>query len=76
MPRQETALEELKSFKSKLATILQESRLDGNFFSSNFLELNFYICDLRIEEHIQQEAYSLFNLLSDIGSSMGLLIGA
>ncbi|KAI0234030.1 hypothetical protein LSAT2_015766 [Lamellibrachia satsuma] len=45
-------------------------------FSDNFLELNIYMRDLRVQEYEQLEAYTLIDLLSDIGGSMGLLIGA
>ncbi|KAK2172938.1 hypothetical protein NP493_919g01054 [Ridgeia piscesae] len=42
----------------------------------NFVELNIYMRDLRIEEREQQKAYLLIDLLSDIGGTLGLLIGA
>ena len=33
-------------------------------FSRNFLELNIYMRDLRVQEYEQLEAYTLINLLS------------
>ncbi|KAK2160380.1 hypothetical protein NP493_1651g00024 [Ridgeia piscesae] len=42
----------------------------------NFLELNIYLRDLRVQEYEQLETYTVIVLLSDIGGSLGLLIGA
>ncbi|KAK2180633.1 hypothetical protein NP493_434g00014 [Ridgeia piscesae] len=42
----------------------------------NFVELNIYMRDLRIEVREQQKAYRHIDLLSDIGGTLGLLIGA
>ena len=33
-------------------------------FSGNFLELNIYMRDLRVQKYEQREAYSLIDLLS------------
>ena len=35
-------------------------------FSANFLELNIYMRDLRVQEYEQLEAYNLFDLLSKV----------
>ncbi|KAK2188085.1 hypothetical protein NP493_144g03026 [Ridgeia piscesae] len=70
------SLQNLTSFKNGLKTYLKKTRLDGYFFSRNFLELNIYMRDLRVQEFKHLKAYTLFDLLSDIGGSMGLLIGA
>ncbi|KAK2192507.1 hypothetical protein NP493_29g07026 [Ridgeia piscesae] len=42
----------------------------------NILQLNIYMRNLRVQEYNQLKAYTLKDLLSDIGGSMGLLIGA
>ncbi|KAI0236999.1 hypothetical protein LSAT2_012493 [Lamellibrachia satsuma] len=46
------------------------------YANRNFLELNIYMRDLRVQEYEQLEAFTLIDLLSNIGGSMGSLIGA
>ena len=42
----------------------------------NFLNVNIYYKQLTVEEIIQQPAFELLSLFSEVGGSLGLLIGA
>ena len=46
------------------------------FFRENFFNLDIYYRQLAVEEIIQQPAFELLSLFSEIGGFLGLLLGA
>ncbi|XP_064640726.1 uncharacterized protein LOC135495761 [Lineus longissimus] len=54
---------------------IQSNEVDTKFYKDNFLSLVIYFQEMNYELIQQQEAYTIFALLSDIGGSMGLFVG-
>ena len=50
--------------------------LNGSLCRDNFLNLNIFYKQLAVEEIIQQPAFELLSLFSEVGGSLGLLVGA
>ncbi|XP_064640354.1 uncharacterized protein LOC135495533 isoform X2 [Lineus longissimus] len=55
---------------------LARNEINAQFYEENFLTMDIFFRELSYEMIEQQEAYNLIALLSDIGGSMGLFIGA
>ncbi|KAK2165626.1 hypothetical protein NP493_1354g00003 [Ridgeia piscesae] len=66
LSKEALSVQDLISFKNKMESFLEMARMDGTFFSRNFLELNIYMRDLRVHKHEQLEAYTLIDILSTI----------
>ncbi|XP_064649798.1 uncharacterized protein LOC135501567 [Lineus longissimus] len=63
-------------FKQRCERYLEENKLDGRFYRDNFLRIDLYFSELSYELIQQMPAYTIFDLLSDVGGSLGLFIGA
>ena len=50
--------------------------LTDSLCRDNFLNLNIFYKQLAVEEIIQQPAFELLSLFSEVGGSLGLLVGA
>ncbi|XP_074662808.1 uncharacterized protein LOC141915241 [Tubulanus polymorphus] len=69
-------IDHFQNYKVYFTEYLNASQISTEFIRNNFLNLDIYIAELSYEEITQQIGYSLTNLWSDIGGSMGLCIGA
>jgi hypothetical protein len=52
------------------------NNITAQFLRENFVRLDIFFRELNIEDVIQQQAYTTTALLSDLGGTMGLCIGA
>ncbi|XP_064650053.1 uncharacterized protein LOC135501729 isoform X2 [Lineus longissimus] len=55
---------------------LDNGNIDAAFYTDNFLSLDIFFREMSYELIEQQPAYDQFALISDIGGSMGLFVGA
>ncbi|XP_064629202.1 uncharacterized protein LOC135488499 [Lineus longissimus] len=53
----------------------RDDEIGRKFFTDNFLSMVIFLREMNYESVEQQTAYTIFSLLSDIGGSMGLLVG-
>ncbi|ELU15109.1 hypothetical protein CAPTEDRAFT_228582 [Capitella teleta] len=65
-----------ETLQTVLKSYMKSTDLDSKFFSENFLRLNVYVKSLSYEYYEHQEAYDVVALLSDIGGTLSLYIGA
>ncbi|XP_064649409.1 uncharacterized protein LOC135501299 isoform X2 [Lineus longissimus] len=66
----------LRKYQDSCREYLSGNRIDKNFYRNNFLSMDVYFSELNYELIQQQAAYDIIALLSDIGGSLGLFLGA
>ncbi|CAD5119980.1 DgyrCDS8565 [Dimorphilus gyrociliatus] len=59
-----------------LAAYTQASQIDDDFIRKNIVELEIYYPSLQLESISQRKAYEIEDYFGDVGSYMGLLLGA
>nr|XP_006818643.1 PREDICTED: acid-sensing ion channel 1-like [Saccoglossus kowalevskii] len=70
----------IKEIRDDLMTTLFDhediSEICRNFMQRNFAKVTIYFEDLKEEQIIQQPGYEFFNLVCDVGGTLGLFFGA
>ncbi|XP_064629329.1 uncharacterized protein LOC135488615 [Lineus longissimus] len=66
---------EFEDLKASLDEYSGELEPTGTFYKNNFAEVDMYFQEMSYRKVEQQLAYDIVALLSDIGGSMGLLVG-
>jgi hypothetical protein len=74
---------QLRSLEHHLNDVLQQTtaysnslRIDDNFVRDNIAVVKIYFTDMKIKHTDQSAAYSWSAFFSDLGGSLGLLLGA
>jgi hypothetical protein len=67
---------ELDSMRRELATYLDSLRVDDNFARENIVVAKIFFTEMKVKRTRQSEAYSWYSFFSDLGGSLGLLLGA
>ncbi|XP_064651600.1 degenerin-like protein del-10 [Lineus longissimus] len=62
--------------QTDMKAYLDGNKLDEKYYAANFISMDIFFRELYYQEISQQPAYTVISLLSDIGGSMGLYIGA
>ncbi|CAJ0582537.1 unnamed protein product, partial [Mesorhabditis spiculigera] len=63
-------------FKTELGKVLDKFEFNDDFERENFALVNIYINKMAVEKWSQEPTYSVWSLLSDVGGSLGLFLGA
>ncbi|XP_070537870.1 acid-sensing ion channel 1A-like [Ptychodera flava] len=60
----------------KLDSVQNDRSICKSFSQSNLAKITIYFEDMKIENIVQKKAYEFFNLVCDIGGTLGLFFGA